>query len=209
MPKVTTTLPQTDTPITLITFRELIAELPQELKYPLNVWIGGKLARYGQTSDNLCFLVEQDDETSTELKLYFQDLTPFIATVSHAWRNEKLSAIRLYNEGKLIIDKKTLTYTKLPSPTKKTPIITLDEIKSKMPKQIKWKQAIYIVGSTVKNGWSGNDVDFMTEDPEIFKELRIYFTELLGYKVDVANARMPEREPVYKFKLYENGKCLL
>ncbi len=201
------TVPQNVQPISLTTFGNLISVLPEELDYPLNVWIGGKLARYGQTSDNLMFLVEQDDETSTELKLYFEKISePYIATVSHKWKDEKISAIRLYNEGKLIIDKNTLTYKELPSPVKSPPIIHLQEVLDRLPKTVNWEHNIYLTGSLVKCGWSGKDVDFMvdSEDTKIFAEIRNYFGNLLGCRVDVGNAEMPERNPVYKFLLYTN-----
>lgn len=191
--------------ITITTLADVIKGLPDTLKYPLNVWLGGELPRYGQTSKNLIFLLEGEGETSTELKLYFESISKVPATVSYAWRNEKLIALRLYNDGKLIIDKEKLVYTELPSPTKSPPIITLEEIKTKLPKEVKWKQPIFMTGSLVKNGWSGNDVDFMTESNHA--EIRDFFTELLGVKVDVGNADMPDREPVYKYLIYD--KCQL
>lgn len=208
MPIISKTLPQNVESIKIVTFKEVIQVLPATLDYPINVWIGGKLARYGQTSDNLIFLVEQEGETSTELKLYFEKISqPYIATVSSSWRNEKLSAVRLYNEGRLIVNKETLTYTELPVPTKLLPIIQLLDILNKLPKTIQWNETVYLTGSIVKYGWSGNDVDFMvdTNDTKVYREMRTYFADILGCKVDVGNVNMPEREPVYKYKLYENG----
>lgn len=208
MPTITNSLPQRDEPIRITTFRDLIDTLPETIEFPLNIWIGGKLARYGQTSDNLVFLVEGEGDTSTELKLYFESISPIPATVSTEWRNEKMGAVRLYNEGALIIDKKTLSYTELPKPTKLPPIITLEEIMKKLPKQVEWKQDIYLTGGLVKNGWSGNDVDFMTDaDTDTFVKMKTFFTNLLGVKVDVGNASMPEREPIYKYLIYKGGLC--
>lgn len=212
MPVVTNTLPQNIDEIKFITIKDVLEMLPDELQYPLDIWIGGKLARYGQTSDALMFLTDQEDETSTELKLYFEGLClPYPATLSEEWRNERISAVRLYNGGRLILDRDTLTYKELPSPTRKLPVITVEEVKAKLPKTIEWNETVYMTGSLVKNGWSGNDVDFMvdTEDTKIFRQMRNYFTTLLGVKVDVGNAFMPEREPVYKVKIYEGGKWQL
>lgn len=207
MSVITEHLPQTVEEINLITLADVIGILPETLDYPINVWVGDKLARYGQTSGNLLFLVEQDNETSEELKQYFETISkPYNATVGHEWKNEKISALRLYNEGRLIIDKETLTYKELPQPTKKPPVIVLDDVISKLPNVVNWSETIYLTGSLVRWGWSGNDVDFMvdSEDTKLYGEIRNYFHKLLGYKVDVGNADMPERAPVYKFKLYEN-----
>lgn len=212
MPIDVNTLPQDLESITITTFKDIIQVLPKNLDYPINVWIGGKIAKYGQTSENLIFLVEQEGSTSRELKQYFEKISrPFIATVSSSWRDEKISAVRLYNEGRLIIDKETLAMTELPCPTRNIPILTLENIQQRLPKIIKWKETIYLTGSLVKYGWSGNDVDFMVDSSDImlYRELRNYFTKILECKVDVGNAPMPEREPVYKYKLYEDGKrCL-
>lgn len=212
MPIITDTLPQNTEEIKFITFKDTLEMLPDELKYPLDIWVGGKLARYGQTSDALIFLTDQEDETSTELKLYFEGLCdPYPATISQEWRNERISAVRLYNQGHLIIDRDTLAYAELPTVTARLPIITAEEVKANLPKTIQWKETVYLTGSLVKNGWSGNDVDFMvdTEDTTIFRQMRDYFTSLLGVKVDVGNGAMPEREPIYKVKIYEKGKFQL
>ena len=205
-------LPQTLEPIQIILLEDIIKVLPDTLDYPLNVWVGGKLARYGQTSENLLFLVEQDEEPHEDLRQYFEKISqPYIATVGNEWINEKLSALRLYNEGNLIIDKKTLTYSELPAPTKRPPILYLEDILKLFPKEIEWKETIYLTGGIVKSGWSGNDIDFMVDstDKLLFSDLRKYFTSLFNCKIDVGNADMPEREPVYKFKLYEDGICQL
>jgi len=208
MPELTDTVPQNKYPISIYTFKDVIDKLPDKLNYPLNIWIGGRLARYGQTSDALAFLVEQDEEPSTELRIYFEKLLdPIPATVLNNWRDEKILAVRLYNEGRLIIDRNTLTYTELPSPTAHPPILKVDEVLAKLPRNIHWKETVYLTGSLVRYGWSGNDVDFMvdTDNLATFKEMRNYFSNILGVKVDVGNTDMPEREPVYKFKLYEGG----
>lgn len=211
MPIITDTLPQQIKPIKITLLSDVIKSLPEKLDYNINVWIGDKLARYGQTDGNLMFLIEQEDEPSREQRMYFGSIAkPFSSTVSANWKDQKLSAIRLYNNGKLIIDKDTLTYKELPLPTS-VPIIKVEDVVSKLPKSVDCKETIYLVGGLVKNGWSGNDVDFMvdSEDIEIYRQLRNFFGKILGCKVDVGNAPMPEREPIYKVKIYEGGKWQL
>ncbi len=212
MPVEVNTLPQQIEPVVTTSFADVVAVLPERLTYPLNVWIAGRLARYGRSTDALVFLVEQDEETSTELKLYFEQIAgPYQATVSHDWRDERVAAVRLYNDGRLIIDKHTLAYTELPTATRTAPVLTVADVLARLPKMIEWPHTVYLAGGLVRNGWSCNDVDFMVDnaDTAVYAAMRKFFGDALGCKVDVGNAAMPEREPVYKFKIYEGGKCLL
>lgn len=203
------TLPQKLFPIKTVTLQEIIKILPERLSFPINVWLGGEIARYGQTTKSLIFLVEQDGEVSRNLRMYFEKmLFPYKASASSSWKDEKITALRIYDLGKLIIDKKTLTYKKIPSPTVCPPIILVEEVLKFLPPEIPFKETVYLTGSLVKNGWSGNDVDFMvdTKDGIVHSEIWRFFKELLELKVDVGNSEMPNKAPVYKYKLYEDGK---
>lgn len=211
MPIYTDTLPQNSTPIKTITFKEVLGVLPVSLPFSLNFWIAGKLARYGRTTDNLIFLVEGDE--TEEMRNFFNALVEPLgihATVSGNWKGNKYQAVRLYNEGRLIIDKETIAYTELPAETREAPVLTAQEALSRMPQTVEWKQTLYLTGGLVKNGWSANDGDIIVTGDIERKELgrmSRFFTEATGWKFDVGQAVMPEREPVYLYRLYENG-CL-
>src|SRR5574343_1590167 len=201
MSVITKVAPQDVEIYNLITLRDVISILPERLGLDINVWIGDKIARYGQTTGCLTFIVEQDNEPSSELRLYFESLThPIPSTVSNEWRNERLSALRLYNKGRLIIDKNTLTYKEVPSPTT-IPILLVEDILKQLPDEVPVMENVYLTGSLVKVGWSGNDIDFMVDSMETGKYLLLkeYFKGTFNCKVDVGNADMPDREPVYKF----------
>lgn len=209
----TETLPQNIAPIKTVNFKQLLGALPQSLPFSYNFWIAGKLARYGMTTDNLVFLVE--GEETEEMRHFFNALVEPLginATVSDNWKGNKYQAIRLYNEGRLIIDKATMSYTELPVETREVIFLTAKEAVSKMPTTIEWKQTLYLTGGLVKNGWSGNDGDIIVSGEIEKKELgrmSRFFTDVVGWKFDVGQAVMPEREPVYLYKLYENGTLCL
>src|SRR6476661_3673536 len=155
MPIITDKLPQDIEPVKTITLKEVLEILPENLDYPIDVWIGGKLARYGQTDGNLVFFT--DEEPTVKLRLYFEKLCKAVApaTIDNQWLDQRITAIRLYNQGKLILDKETCTYKELPQPTKRMPIITVKDVVAKLPKEVPWKNTTYLVGGLVKNGWSG------------------------------------------------------
>lgn len=208
---IVTTLPQNIQEIKVISIKDLVRVLPNKLDYKVNVWIADKLARYGLTTENLIFLAECD-EPSVEMREYFNSLVKSLginATVRSDWKNREWSALRLYNEGSLIINKKTMAYKELPTPVHTAPIITLDNLK--LPKEIPFKETLHLTGGLVKNGFTNNDVDFIAfdvEDKTLLCKMADYFTETLGIKTDVGNKIMPEREPVYCYKMYEEGKWL-
>ena len=210
MPIYTDKVPQAVTPIKTTTLKDVIRVLPETLQYPLNVWLGDKIARFGITTGNLMFLVEQDGETSSELKQYFSGLVKPLgiqATTSSAWKNNKFTALRLYNEGRLIIDKSTFSYRELPSQTHTAPVITVDDLKAKLPQTIQWQYTLYLTGGLEANGWSANDVRIIIFDAvrnkQDYADIRNYFTNLLGWKTHVVSKVVPERVRLYK--LYENG----
>ena len=210
MPTYTDKLPQETLPIKTITIDEVVAVLPETLPFPINLWIADKLARFGKTTESLIFLVEMEEEPSVEMRMYFEKLFEplgFPATVFEDWKSKQYQAIRLYNEGRLIIDKATMTYKELPTPVHIAPVLTVEEFNKKLPNKIQWMQTIYLTGGLLKNGWSANDVDFIVFDGEneVLAEIRDYFTKRLGWKVDVGKNVMKEREPVFLYKLYEEG----
>jgi hypothetical protein len=158
-----------------------------------------------------------EEEPSVEQRMFFGDLfAPWSATLYEDWKNSRYKAVRLYNEGRFIIDRNTMTYTELPTSVYTAPVLTIGELKKRLPREIPFLHKIYLTGGLVKNGWSANDVDFLalevTDYQELAKMAR-FFTEKLGWKADVGNKSMPDREPIYTFPksrpLYEGGKCLL
>ena len=215
MPIVSEVLPQITQQIETVTIKEVVAVLPEVLPWALNVWVGDKLARFGRTADAIIFLAEMDSEPTVEQRLYFENLMQPLgvaATLYEGWKNKQHEVIRLYNEGRLIVDPATMTYRELPTPVHTVPILTVEELKRKLPKTVPWPHKIYLTGGIVKNGWSANDVDFLVPDVvdrDILAQIRKHFSHLLGWKVDVGNKVMPEREPVYLFLLYQEGTSLL
>lgn len=205
------TIPQNISPIKTLTIKELVNILPEIIDYELNVWIGGKLARYGKTTDNLIFLIDSKEEPSSEIMNYFNSFVEqfdFQATVSNDWKNNNyMSTIKLYNDGKLIIDKETMTFKELPSVIEENIFITFEEVLLKLPKKIEWNFDIYLTGSIVKNGFSNNDVDFIIFDVDkiTLSNIRKCFMTNLNCKTHVGHSIMIDREPVYLYKIYQNG----
>jgi hypothetical protein len=213
MSAITTTLPQNIVPIKTTTLSQIIAVLPSTILYPINVWLGGKLARYGQTSDNLIFLTDSEKDPTNEQMQYFNGLVASLdvqATLGRGWKNEAITAMRIYDNGVLIIDPTTLAYTQLVAPSRTTPILTVDELMSSLPTTIDWQYDIYLTGGVVKNGYSNNDTDMIVFDEKLANSelaaMRDFFRKAVGWKVDVGRAVMPEREPVYLYLLYSGGK---
>lgn len=209
------TIPQNISPIKTLTIKELVNILPEIIDYELNVWIGGKLAKYGKTTENLIFLIQSKDFPSSEIMMYFNSFVKplnFQATVSNAWKNiNTITAVKLYNKGRLIIDKETMTYKELPSIIEEDTFITFEDVLSKLPSEIEWKFNIYLTGGIVKNGFSNNDVDFIVFDIDkiTLNDIRRYISSKISYKTHVGSDVMSEREPVYLYKIYENGLLCL
>lgn len=201
----------------LVTLKEILRVLPDTVPYPFNFSVGGKLARYGQTSENIIFLIDSKEEPSSEMKTYFSSLVEpigLVATVSQHFRDERQHASRLYNEGRLILDRETGRYTEIPSVSVLPPILTVQEFISKCPKTIPWTQTLYLTGSLALHGWSGKDADIITFDPidrDSLALLRKEISDAVGWKVDTGVRIMPEREPpqIKLIKLYENGNLCL
>lgn len=226
MATIVSTLPQSNISIKTITLRELIEVLPEQLQYDYNVWISGRLARDGKTSDNLIFIIEQDTEPTSEVMQYFSSLVFSLgisATASENWRNRKEFLVRLYNSGKLIINKIDLTYTEPPSAIKSLSELTQEYVRSKLPAIIPFLDTLWLTGSIVKNGYSCNDLDIMVGEPILENDLvigfpnleseklsiiRDYFANLLGWQVHVGTKIMKEREPIYLYKIYGNGSVI-
>ena len=204
-------IPQNVEPIKILTIKDLVNVLPETLDYKFNVWIEGKLARFGKTTENLIFIIDSKEYPSSEIMMYFHSFVEplgFQATASNNWKVSKNASLKLYNEGKLIIDKETMTYKELPSIIKENYYLNYQDVLNNMPKEIEWKQTIYLTGGIVKNGFSNNDVDFIIFDEintdQLFN-IRSLFNKYLNCKVDVGRQVMIEREPVYLYKIYENG----
>lgn len=207
----TTTLPQNIAPIKTVTLTQVVALLPATLPYPMNFWIGGKIALYGRTAENLLFFVESDVPPTQEMMDYFNSIVAPLgiqATVTQNWKDQRYASIRLYNAGTLIIDPQTMTYIALPTEVASAPVLYIQDFMAKLPKTIKWTQTFYLTGGLVKNGWSCHDADMIVfdiiDDPTL-KEVKKFFADLSGWKFDIGKAVMTDREPVYLYKLYENG----
>lgn len=206
-----TTLPQTYETIKVTTMSDLLTVLPENLLYPFNVWISGSLSRDGKTAGNLTFLLEGEGDPSSEIMQYFNSLVEPLgisATASYQWRNQSIQAIRIYNDGRLILNKDG-SFKEFPTPVNSKIEITPDYLYAILPQTIPFTETLYLAGGIPKNGFSLNDVDIMlepTEPKSKFSAIRKYFVNILGVKVDVGNTPMPDREPIYQFKLYENGE---
>jgi len=211
MPIYVTECPQNVAEIKTTTLQDVVRILPDFLLEPLNVWITGKIVQFGRTDGNLIFTVEGKEPTPRIKHLFhtFVSDLGIQGTVDNQWKNQKFVALRLYDNGKLIIDKNTLQYTKIPSPTKEPAIVTCKEVLEKLPDTISWPITLYLTGGIVRCGWSVNDLDIITferQDRTTLVELRNFFTNLFGWKTDVGFTIMTEREPVYLYKIYEQGK---
>ena len=208
----TTTLPQTIVPTKSITIQELISILPETIDYSINIWIDDKLAQYGRSADNIIFITD-DKEITNEKRQYFSNLVTSLdisATLSNAWKRNSISKLQLYTNGSLIFDKATMSYKQLPTPIPELPVLTIQEVTNVLPQTIKWNYTMYLTGGLVKNGWSKHDADIIIFDElqngmtELI-EIKKYFTNLIGWNMDVGQKIMEQREPVYLYKIYENG----
>lgn len=207
---IVTTLPQTLAPIHSVNIREMVAVLPKTIPYKINVWVGDRMARFGKTTDAIIFLAEMATEPTVEQRGFFEQLVAPLglpATLIENWKNQRYSAIRLYNEGRLIVDKETMTYTELPTPVHEPPVLTVEEAMRLLPKTIPFLATVYLTGGLVKNGWTANDFDFISNGPrEQLSQMAMWFTKRLGWKTHVGPEVMSDREPVYLWKAYERGK---
>lgn len=221
MPIYVDTLPQKVEKTKVITLLDLVKVLPNTIPYPIDIWIGSKLARYGKTTHEVVFLTDSAETPSDELVQFFNTLVTTLelkSTLLNArpdstgYRNVGLYAVRLYDKGELILDKETGQYTRLPSPSADYPLLTTQMVIDRLPKEIPFTQTVYLTGSIVRHGWSNNDADFIFEGEASWEDkenLNRIFMSALGWKTHVGDKVMAEREPVYLYKLYEGGKCLL
>jgi hypothetical protein len=201
-----------------VTFQEVLNILPDTLPFLRNVWIGGRLLKYGKEFKDvpIVFYIETEFEVPAEYKQYFSNLfapSVITATASNQWKTQR-PQIRLFNDGKLIVDRATGVFVEPPSPTKLSPTLTVEELKLRLPPSIPFTGTVWLTGSLARYGQTWNDADFIIFEKEdwiaqhgILK--RMFEEALNGWKCDVGKAIMPEREPVFLFKLYEAGKCLL
>lgn len=216
MSTIVDTLPQNIDPIVCVTLEEVIRSLPDQIPYKLDIWIADKIARFGRTDGNLIFLVKMDGEPTPELMTFFTNSVAKLgisATVSNKWKNNEYMALKLYNtDGNLLIDKKTMNYKDIPKDVFTAPVLTAEEVVKSLPDEVEWDFDIFLTGGIVRNGWSSNDLDILAPDaPDTATLLAIrkLVTMSVGWKTDVGTKVMPEREPVYLFKIYSNKKkCL-
>lgn len=219
MPIESPTLPQATEPIFTVSLTELVAALPISIPFPIKIWIGADMGRYGRTANNLIFITDDQREPSVELREFFNNICVPLRCQAvvmtnwkdRVWTERKAGLIPLYNNGRLVINKDTMAYTEIPMPTVEAPVITVEEVKLKLPRTIQWIDTIWLTGSLVRKGWSSNDVDMIIfMDPPVDKvklrEVRNFFTDLLGWRTDVGYKVMVEREPVYLYKIYSNGE---
>jgi len=212
MPIYVTTLPQTILPTKSITIQDLITTLPDSITYSINIWVDDKLAQYGRSADNLIFITD-DNQITNEKRQYFSSLVNSLGiagTLSNSWKRNSISKVQLYSNGNLIFDKTTMSYKQLPTPIPTLPVLTIQEVLNLLPKTIQWNYTMYLTGGLVKNGWSNHDADIIIFD-EIqngtteLLEMKKYFTNILGWNMDMGQKVMEAREPVYLYKIYENG----
>ena len=218
MSTIVTTLPQNATSIKMTTLSQVVQILPSTIPFPINVWIGGKMARYSQSEQNLIFLTDSETDPTNEQMEYFNTLvTPLgiQATLSRGWKNEAITAMRLYDTGNLIIDPTTLVYTKIPTQSIDFPMLTVQEAVSLLPKTIPWTYDLYLTGGLVLSGYSFHDADIVVLDPTVTQDelalMRKMFTDAIGWKVDVGQRIMVEREPpsVQLYLIYSGGNICL
>jgi hypothetical protein len=210
MPIFSEHLPQQEKQFPVYTLKELVGVLPESIPFQDKIWVTGKLVRFGISGENILFVT--DAPVTQELNMFFCNLVGQLgvfATVKDDWRSHKFQALRLYQDGELIIDKATLEYKKIPTHTKDIVLVTTDEIRKKLPPTIPWNYEIYLTGGVVKHGWSANDIDIMVLEPietrELFK-IKSFFAEILGWPTDVGRDFIPNKEPIYLFKIYRNGQ---
>lgn len=214
MPIYIDTVPQNVQEIKVVTLQELVTALPNTILYPINVWAANKIARYGQTSGDVLFLTDEEIP-SIEVKEYLNSLVAPLgikANVYNTFRASQYIAMRIYDNGELIIDKATGAYKRLPAPIPEPARLTIDHVRNVIPRVIPYTQIIYLTGSIAKNGWSNNDIDFITLDEMLWEDteaLRQLLSKAIGWPTHVGTKVMSEREPVFMYKIYEGGKCLL
>lgn len=210
MATIVTTLPQTIEPIHSVTIREVVAVLPDTIPWKLNVLLGGRLAVFGRTTESITFLGEMDSEPTVEQRTFFEAIVAPLglpATIINDWKNQRYNAARLYNEGKLNVDKKTFCYKGLPAPVSEPPVLMIEEAKKMLPRVIPFLATIYLTGGLVKNGWTANDFDFISQGPrEELSRMAGWFTKTIGWKTHVGPEPMTDRGEIYLWKAYERGK---
>ena len=208
-----TTLPQNHVEVKKVTIFDVVSLLDETLPPyvgKLNVWIAGRLAKYGVTHENLIFLMEQEQEATTEQRMYWENIIRplgIASTGSENWK-DTMAKLRLYNLGELIIDKKTLQYKQVPYPVTLSTALTREELFKRLPKEIPFTETIWLTGGIVKNDETYNDIDLVVfepiEDKTRYAKIRLFIEKVIGWKTDIGTREMPEREPIF-FKLYENG----
>lgn len=222
-------LPQNLVPIKRTTLFDVLAVLEEKLPPyvgDVTVWIEGKIVDYGTTWRNLIFTIEQDNETTTEQKMYFANIIRPLgiqATANNRWKNHRMSKLMLYDKGELIIDKTTGTFKKVPRTVTLSPVFTREEVLAKLPKEIPFKEDIYLTGGLVLNDATCSDMDLIVgntwdDTKKSFEDIpHTYLCEIGKYFRNCLNDMMPvhaghavmvDRPDVLLYKIYSGGKCL-
>jgi hypothetical protein len=211
-----TTYPN-DSEVRVVTLGQIMALMPDAIPFPLTVWVGDRLGKFGRTSEpNVIFYVLTDEFPSNEMKQYFNDIVSplgITATCSHYW-NSHLERVSIYNKGVLIRDRQTLELTGAPVDIELPPVITASYVRSRLPEAIPFTEDIYLTGSLMhpEKGWSGKDMDiivFGLADVARKIEIKRYFEELTKWRCDVGHEVMANRGDVYTLLAYSNGTICL
>lgn len=188
MPQIITTLPNNATPVKSTTLLQILAVLPDTAPFAYNFALGDRLLRDGQTAaTNIFFYTDIGrDPTSDERQAFSSYLKPLglTCTVLPNW-GTNLKLARIYNSGKLCVDRTTGQYTQLPEPSAFSTQFTIDQFKALLPATLPspsakyfppntqappatdpLQQDIYLTGSLALNLWTCNDVDLMAGTPQ-------------------------------------------
>lgn len=206
----TNTFPQRITEVKTTKLIDIVRVLPWQLPWDINVVLLGKYASFGQGIGNLQFAADIDYEPTNEMREYFNAIAKKIGlsgTLLKNFKSNSYKKVRLYNRGWRIVDDNGC-YTEVPTTSLQAPILTAEDVKERLPKEVPFDFDIYITGGVVANGWSANDLDLIVDNKDNCKEVKKFFQEVIGWKVDVGTTVMEERHPVYRCLIYRN-KCLL
>jgi hypothetical protein len=199
-----------------VTLVEVIGSLPDVLPFPRTIWIGGRLMKCGKEfKDNaIVFYVETNFEIEPAIKQFFNTAMQTLgceATASNQWRSQK-GRFPIYTKGVLMVDRTSGMINHLPEATDLDEELTVEELCAAIPQSLPWKIDVWLTGSLAKEGKTWNDADFIIFEENDWKAHAKDFKALLeevtnGWRCDVGKAVMPDREPVYLFKLYDKGVC--
>jgi len=205
-----------DAPLDMITFQEIVQILPEEISFKIDVFMVGKEARIGAVAGDLHLAFDYEGcPIPSEVTKFFADIFNKFPIKLHFFRNWKFfipALCQIYQDGKLIITKDTLTYIRVPKSfyTFQKPL-KVDEFKAKLPNKIPFPIDIWLTGGLVKFGQTYHDIDLIIFDKEDFNkyysEIMSYFKQIYKRGIDVfagyKTVRGEGAAPI--FKLYSKG----